>query len=121
MGFSDENRLSYQIYLIYLHQKINVQRKILKVMNTTVAKRIEFLNNFKAKRNNNTIVLFRDMDFYFMYNEDAENVGKILGATGKIAHAEDFTFGAFASSKLDAYLPVIIRKGYRVAICDGEF
>ena len=75
-------------------------------MNTTVAKRIEFLNNFKAKRNDNTIVLFRDMDFYFMYNEDAENVGNILGATGKIAHAEDFTFGAFASSKLDVYLPV---------------
>jgi DNA mismatch repair ATPase MutS len=90
-------------------------------MNTTVAKRIEFLNNFKAKRNDNTIVLFRDMDFYFMYNEDAENIGKMLGATGKIAHAEDFTFGAFASSKLDAYLTVIIRNGYRVAICDGEF
>lgn len=37
MGFSDENRLSYQIYLIYLHQKINVQRKILKVMITKLA------------------------------------------------------------------------------------
>ena len=37
MGFSDEKRLSYQIYLIYLHQKIKVQRKILKVMNTTAA------------------------------------------------------------------------------------
>lgn len=31
MGFSDEKRLSYQIYLIYLHQKINVQRKKLQL------------------------------------------------------------------------------------------
>lgn len=31
MGFSDENRLSYQIYLIYLHHQINVQRKKLQL------------------------------------------------------------------------------------------
>lgn len=93
------------------------------IMNNTVAKRIEFCENWKAKHGHetesNVIILFRDMDFYFLYNEDAETVGQILGADGKVAHAEDFTFAAFPASKLDQYLPAIIRKGHRVAICDG--
>ena len=89
-------------------------------MNTTVAKRISFQNECKAKYSVKPIILFRDIDFYFMYNEDAETVGQILGASGKVAHAEDFTFAAFRASRLDEYLPVIIRKGYRVVICDGD-
>lgn len=89
------------------------------IMNNTVAKRIEFRENCKAKYGSNVIILFRDMDFYFLYNEDAETVGQILGADGKVAHAEDFTYAAFPASKLDQYLPAIIRKGHRVAICDG--
>lgn len=89
------------------------------IMNNTVAKRIETCENLKAKYGSNVIILFRDMDFYFLYNEDAETVGQILGADGKVAHAEDFTFAAFPASKLDQYLPAIIRKGHRVAICDG--
>lgn len=90
------------------------------IMNTTVAKRISFQNEYKAKHSDNPIMLFRDMDFYFTYNEDAETIGQVLGASGKVAHAEGFTFAAFSASKLDQYLPAIIRKGYHVAICDGE-
>ena len=89
-------------------------------MNTTVAKRISFQNYYKAKRSDNPIILFRDMDFYFTYNQDAETIGQVLGASGKVGHAEDFTFAAFSASKLDQYLPVIIRKGYHVAIFDGD-
>ncbi len=89
-------------------------------MNTIVSKRIEFQSELKAKYSDNPVILFRDMDFYFTYNEDAETIGQILGASGKVAHAEDFTYAAFSASKLDQYLPVIIRKGYRVAICDGD-
>jgi DNA mismatch repair ATPase MutS len=59
------------------------------------------------------------MDFYFTYNEDAETIGQVLGASGKVAHAEDFTYAAFSARKLDEYLPAIIRKGYHVTICDG--
>lgn len=88
-------------------------------MNTTVAKRISFQNEYKAKHSDNPIMLFRDMDFYFTYNEDAEIIGQVLGASGKVAHAEDFTYAAFSARKLDEYLPAIIRKGYHVAICDG--
>jgi DNA mismatch repair ATPase MutS len=92
-------------------------------MNTIVAKRIEFQTNRKSQCTDSNIplFLFRDMDFYFMYNEDAETIGQILGASGKVAHAEDFTFAAFSASKLDQYLPLIIRKGYRVAIVDNLF
>ena len=92
-------------------------------MNTTVAKRIDFQTNRKSQyiENDKPIFLFRDMDFYFMYNEDAETFGQIFGASGKVAHAEDFTFGAFPASKLDQYLPVLIRKGHRVAIVDNLF
>ena len=94
-------------------------RKGTKIMNTTVAKRISFQNEYKAKHSDNPIMLFRDMDFYFTYNEDAETIGQVLGASGKVAHAEDFTYAAFSERKLDEYLPAIIRKGYHVAICDG--
>jgi DNA mismatch repair protein MutS len=89
-------------------------------MNTTVAKRIEFQKNYKETHNDNLVILFRDMDFYFLYNEDAETVGQILGANGKVAHAEDFTYAAFSASRLDQYLPAIIRRGHRVAICDDN-
>ena len=89
-------------------------------MNTTVAKRIRFQNEYKAKHSDNPIMLFRDMDFYFTYNEDAETIGQVLGASGKVAHAEDFTYAAFSANMLDQYLPAIIRKGYHVAICDGD-
>jgi len=90
-------------------------------MNTTVAKRIDFQSNHKANRGNDSIVLFRDMDFYFMYNEDAETIAQIFGATGKVHQAEGFTYTVFSASKLDQYLPVIIRKGHRVVIVDNLF
>lgn len=90
-------------------------------MNATVAKRIEFQKNYKETHDGNLVILFRDMDFYFLYNEDAETFGQILGTNGKVAHDGDFTYAAFAASRLDQYLPVIIRNGHRVAICDGNF
>jgi DNA mismatch repair ATPase MutS len=89
-------------------------------MNTTVARRIEFQKNYKETHDGKLVILFRDMDFYFLYNEDAETIAQILGASGKVAHADDFTYAAFSASRLDQYLPAIIRKGNRVAICDGE-
>lgn len=98
-------------------------RKGTEKMNTTVAKRIEFQTNRKSQciENDKPIFLFRDMDFYFLYNEDAETIGQILGASGKVAHAEDFSYAAFSANRLDQYLPAIIRKGHRVAIVDNLF
>ena len=92
-------------------------------MNTTVAKRIEFQANRKSQciENNKPIFLFRDMDFYFMYNEDAEIVSNVLGINKATAIDNDYTYTVFLANKLDQYLPVIIRKGHRVAIVDNLF
>ena len=89
-------------------------------MNTTVAKRINFQNEYKTKHNDDSIMLFRDMDFYFMYNEDADRVSEATGISKAHADQNEFTYTAFSARKLDQYLPVLIRKGYRVAISDGD-
>jgi len=88
-------------------------------MNTIVAKRIGIQNDYKTKYSGKPIILFRDMDFYFTYNEDAEIIGQLFGASGKVAPAEGFTFAAFSASRLEEYLPKIIRNGYHVVIYDG--
>ena len=103
------------------NNKLNPKtRKGTKSMNTTVAKRINFQNEYKAKHNDDSIMLFRDMDFYFMYNEDADRVSEATGINKAHADQNEFTYTAFSARKLDQYLPVLIRKGYRVAICDGD-
>jgi DNA mismatch repair ATPase MutS len=89
-------------------------------MNTTVAKRISFQNEYKAKHSDNPIMLFRDMDFYFMYNEDADRVSEAVGINKAHADKNEFTYTAFSARKLNDYLPALIRKGYHVAICDGD-
>ena len=89
-------------------------------MKTTIAQRIKFQNEFKAKRKDNPIILFRDNDFYLAYNEDAETLGQIFESSLKITKVEDYTFISFSFTKLDIYLPAIIRRGHKVAICDGE-
>lgn len=92
-------------------------------MNTTVAKRIDFQTNRKSQciENNKPIFLFRDMDFYFMYNEDAEVISNILGINKSTAIDNDFTYTVFHTNRLDQYLPVIIRHGNRVVIVDNLF
>ena len=103
------------------NNKLNLKtRKGTKSMNTTVAKRINFQNEYKTKHNDDSIMLFRDMDFYFMYNEDADRVSEATGINKAHADQNEFTYTAFSARKLDQYLPVLIRKGYRVAICDGD-
>ena len=71
--------------------------------------------------NDKPVCLFLDMDFYFLYNEDAETISQILGASVNVAHAEDLTVAAFPARKLDQYLPILIRNGHRVAIVDNMF
>lgn len=90
-------------------------------MNTIVAKRIDFQTNRKSQEAGERIFLFRDMDFYFMYNEDAEIVSNILGINKSTATDNDFSYTVFHANKLDQYLPAIIRHGHRVAIVDNLF
>ena len=68
------------------------------------------------------LILFRCGDFYETYIEDAVTASSVLGITlthrsskgdGKGTEMAGFPFHA-----LDAYLPKLIRAGFRVAICD---
>ncbi len=68
------------------------------------------------------LILFRCGDFYETYLEDAVTASSVLGITlthrsskgdGKGTEMAGFPFHA-----LDAYLPQLIRAGFRVAICD---
>ena len=68
------------------------------------------------------LILFRCGDFYETYLEDAVTASSVLGITlthrsskgdGKGTEMAGFPFHA-----LDAYLPKLIRDGFRVAICD---
>jgi DNA mismatch repair protein MutS len=68
-----------------------------------------------------TILLFRMGDFYETFEDDAVITSKVLGITlTKRAHgaAGDVPLAGFPHHALDAYLPKLIRAGYRVAICE---
>ena len=67
------------------------------------------------------ILLFRMGDFYETFAEDAVKVAPVLGITltkranGKAANVE---LAGFPHHALDAYLPKLVRAGFRVAICE---
>ena len=76
---------------------------------------------FKSEHSD-ALILFRCGDFYETYLEDAVTASSVLGITlthrsskgdGKGTEMAGFPFHA-----LDAYLPKLIRAGFRVAICD---
>src|SRR5512136_2529410 len=68
-----------------------------------------------------TILLFRMGDFYETFEEDAKITARVLGITltkrGNGAAGETPLAG-FPHHALDAYLPKLLRAGYRVAICE---
>ena len=77
-------------------------------------------NSIKAKYPD-AILLFRVGDFYETFGEDAIKASNVLGivltrrANGAAAYIE---LAGFPHHSLDAYLPRLVRAGYRVAICD---
>lgn len=77
--------------------------------------------SLKAKHPD-AVMLFRCGDFYETYCEDAILASKVLGIT--LTHRNNKGVGqaiemaGFPYHALDAYLPKLIRAGYRVAICD---
>jgi DNA mismatch repair protein MutS len=61
--------------------------------------------------------LFRAGDFYELYYDDAETASNLLGIT--LTRRFDGTPQAmFPHYALDTYLPIMVRAGHRVAICD---
>ena len=67
-----------------------------------------------------TILLFRVGDFYETFLDDAVLVSKELGITlTKRNNGGDQTpLAGFPYHALDSYLPKLVKKGYKVAVCD---
>lgn len=67
-----------------------------------------------------TILLFRVGDFYETFMDDAVLVSKELGITlTKRNNGGDQTpLAGFPYHSLDSYLPKLVKKGYKVAVCD---
>ncbi|MEX1136280.1 MAG: DNA mismatch repair protein MutS, partial [Balneolales bacterium] len=71
-------------------------------------------------RHPGTILLFRVGDFYETFSDDAILVSKELGITlTKRNNGGDLTpLAGFPYHSLESYLPKLIRRGHRVAVCD---
>ncbi len=70
--------------------------------------------------NPDSILLFRVGDFYETFGDDAELVSKELGITlTKRNNGSDQTpLAGFPYHALDTYLPKLVKRGHRVAVCD---
>ncbi len=68
-----------------------------------------------------TILLFRMGDFFETFEDDAKIASKVLGITlTKRANgaAGQVPLAGFPHHAIDAYLPKLVRAGYRVAVCE---
>ncbi|MDR8393054.1 DNA mismatch repair protein MutS [Aliifodinibius sp. S!AR15-10] len=67
-----------------------------------------------------TILLFRVGDFYETFDDDAKTVSEELGITlTKRNNGSDQTpLAGFPYHALDTYLPKLVKRGHRVAICE---
>ena len=66
------------------------------------------------------ILLYRVGDFYETFGEDAITTSKILGIvlTKRNNGGNDIELAGFPYHSIDAYLPKLVRAGFRVAICE---
>lgn len=77
-------------------------------------------NGIKAKYPD-TVLLFRLGDFYETFNEDAVITAKVCGITltkRNNGAAGDMPLAGFPHHQLDAYLPKLVKAGYRTAVCE---
>ena len=68
------------------------------------------------KQNSDAIIIFRLGDEYECIEQDANAIAIVLGL--KLLNKGNTTFVKFPKSDLDAYVPTLIKSGYRVAICE---
>ncbi len=68
-----------------------------------------------------TVLLFRLGDFFETFNEDARITAETCGITltkRNNGAAGDMPLAGFPHHQLDAYLPKLVKAGYRVAVCE---
>ena len=68
------------------------------------------------------LIFFRMGDFYESFGEDAKTIAKELEITlttrGKSKDGEKMPLAGIPYHALDTYLPRLVKKGYKVAICE---
>lgn len=81
---------------------------------------IKQYEEIKAKHPD-TVLLFRLGDFFETFNEDAVITARVCGLTltkRNNGAAGEMPLAGFPHRQLDAYLPKLIRAGYRAAVCE---
>ncbi len=78
---------------------------------------------YEAKeKHKDALIFFRMGDFYESFGDDAKIIAKELEITltsrGKDKEGEDMPLAGIPYHAVDSYLPRLIRKGYKVAICE---
>ncbi|MFM7773434.1 MAG: DNA mismatch repair protein MutS, partial [Candidatus Kapaibacterium sp.] len=77
-------------------------------------------HSIKAKHPD-TVLLFRLGDFFETFGDDAIITAKVCGITltkRNNGAAGDVPLAGFPHHQLDAYLPKLVRAGYRAAVCE---
>lgn len=76
------------------------------------------IRKMKAKHPD-AVLIFRVGEFYQLFNEDAEKVAPILKLSQAPWHIDPtLNQCGFACHALDTYLPMLVRAGVRVAVCE---
>ncbi len=78
---------------------------------------------YEAKeKHKDALIFFRMGDFYESFGEDAKIIAKELEITltsrGRDKEGEDMPLAGIPYHAVDSYLPKLIKKGYKVAICE---
>jgi len=78
---------------------------------------------YEAKeKHRDALIFFRMGDFYESFGEDAKVIAKELDITltsrGRDKEGEDMPLAGIPYHAVDSYLPRLIKKGYKVAICE---
>ena len=78
---------------------------------------------YEAKeKHSDALIFFRMGDFYESFGEDAKIIAKELEITltsrGRDKEGQDMPLAGIPYHAVDSYLPKLIKKGYKVAICE---
>lgn len=85
-------------------------------MKTSNSPLMKQYNRLKQKYSN-CILFFRVNDYYELFNDDAEQCARILNIP-LTKTKQQVSLSGFTFDKLDLYLPIVVKAGYRVAIVD---
>lgn len=81
---------------------------------TRIQQRAQETKDIRSKHGNNTIVLFKQGTQYLAYEESAHLVAFKCGIMLK--QVDGILYSIFHESKLDEYLPRLVKEGYKIAI-----